>query len=64
MKIIHVPTQDEVRAERQRRYLDAWPIEKQLEAHAEALQGRLEKQSQMMEDFANIREALPFCEEG
>lgn len=63
MKVIHIPTREEVQAERQRRYLAAWPIEKQLEAYAEAAQGRPMRQNQMMEDFVNIREALPFCEE-
>ena len=64
MKVIHIPTAEEVRAERQRRYLGAWPVEKQLEAYSEALQGRSEKQNKMMEDFMKIREALPFYEEG
>jgi hypothetical protein len=64
MKVIHAPAQAEVREERERRYLKAWPIEKQLEAYAEALQGRTEKRDQMLEDFAAIREALPFYEEG
>lgn len=61
--MIHIPTREEVQAERKRRYLEAWPVEKQLEAHAEALQGRQGKQKQMMQDLAAIREALPFCEE-
>ena len=60
MKVIHVPKREEVQAERQRRYLAAWPVEKQLEAHAEALRGRPGKQNKMLEDFAKIREALPF----
>ncbi len=60
MRAIHAPTRAEVQAERERRYLESCPIEKQLEAHAEALQGRPEKQTQMMEDFMRIREALPF----
>ena len=64
MRIRYIPTRDEVQAERQRRYLEAWPVEKQLEAYIEALQGRTEKQTQMMEDFARIREVLPFYEEG
>lgn len=63
MRVIHIPTREEVQAERKRRYLEAWPVEKQLEAHAEALQGRQEKQTQMMQDLAAIRGALPFCEE-
>lgn len=61
--MIHIPTREEVRAERQRRYLAAWPVERQMEAHAEALAGRMEKQEKMLGDFAAIREALPFCEE-
>lgn len=60
MRVIHIPTAEEVRAERQRRYLAAWPVEKQMEAYSEALQGRPEKQKQMIEDLAAIREALPF----
>lgn len=64
MRVIHTPTRAEVQAERQRRYLEAWPVEKQMEAHAEALMGRGAKQNQMVEDFAKIREALPFFEEG
>jgi len=63
MRVIHIPTREEVQAERKRRYLEAWPVEKQLEAHAEALQGRPEKQTQMMHDLAAIREAMSFCEE-
>lgn len=63
MRVIHIPTREEVQAERQRRYLAAWPVEKQMEAHAEALAGRMGKQEKMLEDFANIREALPFYEE-
>ena len=64
MRYRHIPKKADVQAERQRRYLEAWPVEKQLEAYIEALQGRTEKQTQMMEDFARIREALPFYEEG
>lgn len=64
MRVVHRPTRDEVAAERKRRYLELWPIEKQLEAHAEAAAGRPEKQSRMMEDFARIREVLPFYEDG
>lgn len=62
--MVHRPTRDEVSAERRRRYLEAWPSEKQLEAHAEAAAGRPEKQNKMMEDFAKIREVLPFYGDG
>lgn len=64
MRYRYIPKKADVQAERQRRYLEKWPIEKQLEAYIEALQGRTEKQTQMMEDFAEIREALSFYEEG
>lgn len=64
MRYRYIPKKADVQAERQRRYLEAWPVEKQLEAYAEALQGRMGKQTQMMEDFAEIREAIPFYEEG
>lgn len=59
MKIVHRPTSDEVRRERQRRYLEAWPVERQMEAHAEAAQGRPGKLQAMLADFQTIRESLP-----
>lgn len=64
MRVVHRPTRDEVSAERRQRYLEAWPPEKQLEAHAEAAAGKPEKQNKMMEDFAKIREVLPFYGDG
>lgn len=63
MRVVHVPTREEVREERRRRYLAAWPVERQMEALTEAIDGRAEKQKQMLEDFAVIRKALPFYEE-
>lgn len=60
MKIQHNPSDNEVRKRRQAEYLARWPIEKQLEAHSEAAMGRPEKLNKMTEDFAAIREALPF----
>lgn len=62
MRIVHVPTREEVQEERRRRYLAAWPVEKQMEALTEALSGREGKRDKMLEDFAAIREALPFYE--
>ena len=64
MRVRHVPSREEVGRERKRRYLEQWPIEKQLEAYAEAAAGRPEKQIEMLKDFAEIREALIFYEEG
>lgn len=60
MKVLHVPSRDEVARERKRRYLELWPIEKQLEAHLEAAAGRPEKQITMLKEFAEIRKLLPF----
>ena len=63
MRVTHRPGKDEVRRERKRRYLEIWPVEKQMEAHAEASDGRPEKLERMMKDFAEIRRVLPFFEE-
>lgn len=60
MRVIHVPMREEVREERKRQYLRAWPVEAQLEAISEAAAGRPEKQKQMMADFQRIRESLPY----
>lgn len=62
MKVLHVPSRDEVALERKRKYLEKWPIEKQLEAYAEAAAGRPGKQIQMLKDFAEIRKVLLFYE--
>jgi hypothetical protein len=53
-----------VRAERRRRYIEEWPVEKQMEAHAEAAMGCPGKLESMKEGFAAIRKALPFLEGG
>jgi hypothetical protein len=58
------PSDDEVRAERRRRYLIGWPEREQLEAFSEAAMGRPEKLNRMTEDFAEIRRVLPFFKEG
>ena len=63
MRINYIPSRDEVARERKQRYLERWPPEKQLEAFSEAAAGRPQKQNQMLEDFAEIRKALPFYEE-
>lgn len=43
---------------RKEQYLKHWPIEKQMEAHAEAAMGRPEKLDNMLSDFAKIRETI------
>lgn len=63
MRVEYRPTDDEVRARRKAEYLKRWPIEKQLEAHSEAVMGRPEKLRKMKEDFSEIREVLPFFRE-
>lgn len=60
MKIRHNPDKREVQRHRKDEYLRAWPIEKQLEAHAEAAAGRPDKLAAMMADLAAIRLKLPF----
>lgn len=63
MRIVYIASHNEISEQRKKLYLNAWPIEKQLEAYSEALVGRPEKQEQMLKDFAEIREALPFYKE-
>lgn len=60
MKIRLTKSRDEISAERQRRYLAAWPVEKQMEAHAEAADGRPAKRDQMLADLADIKTSLPY----
>lgn len=60
MRMNIVSTRDEIAAERQRRYLDLWPLEAQAEAMQDALGGRPAKLAQMQDDFAAIRSALPY----
>jgi hypothetical protein len=62
--VIYKPADNEVRAERRRRYLADWPMDKQLEAYSESAAGRPEKLNRMIEDFAEIRKVLPFFQEG
>lgn len=62
MKVTYVPTKDDVREARKQRYLNLWPLEKQLEALTEAAMGRPEKRDEMVKDFAEIRRVLPFYE--
>lgn len=64
MKIRLTRSQPEIAAERQRRYLAAWPLEKQMEAHAEAAEGRPQKREQMLADLAAIKLALPYPSQG
>ena len=63
MKIAYKPTPEEVRKNRQREYLERYPVERQLEALTEAAQGRPEKLNELMQGLAEIRGALPFVEE-
>lgn len=64
MRIIETPTDEQIREARQRLYLELWPINKQMEAHADNAQGNGDKLNQMMEDFARIKRDLPFVKGG
>lgn len=59
--IIHLTkTREQISALRERAYLSAWPLSKQMEAHAEAADGRPAKRDQMLADLAAIKAALPY----
>ena len=64
MKIAYKPTPEEVRKNRQKKYLERYPVERQLEALTEAAQGRPEKLNELMQGLAEIREALPYARGG
>ena len=62
MKVIHVPSPEEIRERRRAEYLARWPVERQLEALSEAAMGRPELLDEMRRSLLEIREALPFAE--
>ncbi len=63
MRIRLTKSDPEISAERQRRYLEAWPIAQQLEAHAEAARGEPAKLNQMQSDLAAIKQSLKYSYE-
>lgn len=58
--IILCKSRDDVAALRQRRYLAAWPLPQQMEAHADASAGNRGKLDQMLADLAAIKASLPY----
>lgn len=54
----------DVAAERARRYLAAWPVAQQMEAFHDAATGRPATLERMTAEFAAIKAALPWPEEG
>jgi hypothetical protein len=64
LRATYKPADDEVRAERKRRYLETWPVEKQMEALTDAALGQPGKLDEMRRGFAEIREALPLFGKG
>lgn len=60
MRVRLAAARDQVAAERQRRYLAAWPLANQAEALHDAANGRTEKLARMNADFAAIKAALPY----
>ena len=63
MRVQHKATRSEIQAEREKRYLERYPIKKQLEAFCENAMGKPEKLKDLIEGFAKIREAFPFSKE-
>lgn len=60
MKLVITKSREAIAQARQRAYLDTWPLHRQMEAHAEAAQGRPEKRDQMLADLAAIKASLPY----
>lgn len=63
MRMAFKASRTEIAAERQRRYLEQWPLERQAEAVQDALTGRPEKLAQMQEAFNRIKRELPYPEQ-
>lgn len=59
MRVTLVKTADQVRALRRERYLAAWPLHAQAEAHADAAAGKPDKLNRMLAEMAEIKAALP-----
>lgn len=64
VKVVHVPSVDEVRERRKEEYMARYPVERQLEALTEAAQGRPEKLNELLQGLAEIRGALPYAKDG
>ena len=64
MKVVYVPSVDEIRERRKAEYLAHFPIERQIEALTEAAAGRTERLEELLRGLAEIREALPFAGKG
>ena len=60
MKIVASKTREQIAEERKRRYLEAWPVHRQMEALTEAAAGRPEKLERMQAEMAVIKESLPY----
>ncbi|MBP7339644.1 hypothetical protein [Niveispirillum sp.] len=53
-------TRDHVARRRRAAYLAAWPLSRQMEAHADAANGRPETLAAMLADLAAIKAAHPY----
>lgn len=51
---------DVIKAERQRRILEAWPVEKQMEAYSDNVRGDATKLNELMHFLNKIKEDLPY----
>ncbi len=54
---------DIIKAERQRRIMEAWPTEKQMEAHSDAALGDATKLNELLFFLKKIKEDLPYHEQ-
>lgn len=60
MRITVTKTREQIAEARRIAYLEKWPPNKQLEAHADAARGDSSKLDAMLTDFAAIKDSLPY----
>lgn len=60
MKFVYGERSEQIADERRQRYLERWPVHRQLEAHKEAAEGRPELFNEMLADMAAIKEQLSY----
>lgn len=60
MKVVKIREREEIRRMRETRYLETWPVHRQLEATMDRDRGDSRKWDRMQEDFMRIRQELPY----
>lgn len=63
-KIRSGKTQKEIENRRRQKYLEKWPIHKQLEAYKEAEEGNRELLDEMIKDMNEIKRKNPYSRGG